>query len=851
MLTDLRYGLRVLAHAKGWTIVVVLSLALGIGANTAIFSAVNGLLLKSIPVRDPETLVRLRNAGRNDMATSTSDYGYSDKDALGRDVRTTFSDPMFQQLQAANRTLSEMIACAPAGQLNVVVDGRADIASAFVSTGNYYQMLGISAQLGRTIVPDDDRADAPAVALLSMKYWRSRFGSDANVVGKVVTMNGVPVTIVGVLPAEFTGIQRPLGELSDVSVPLALDRQLTQEPGGPRPSETRSRLDQPTYWWLQVMGRLKPGTTPEQVQANFDGVFQATARAGLASYLASLTEQERGFARNRERSEVPSLRADSGARGIYDPPASELRAASILSAVVVLVLLLVCANVANLLLSRSTVRTREISVRLSIGATRWRLIRQLLTESLLLSTIGGVLGVLVGYWGRRLLPGAETARGHELDWRVLLFVIAVTAITGLAFGIAPALRATRLNVSAALKDSSRSVVASRSLLGKLLLVVQVAISLVLLIGAGLFLRTLQNLRTVDVGFNPQNLVLFRVSPGLLRYDEARYRLLYDRLLAELRTAPGVHGATVSNVMPLSGSVNSSGVHIQGRAPTPGQRGDSMNRMVAGPDFFETIGLPLQTGRTFTDRDNETAPKVAIINEAAARKFFPGENPLGRRFGGSVETSGETEIVGVVRDAKYSQVREPPPPTMYIPHRQTPLPRAVFEVRTTTDPVATVGAIREAVRRVDPNLPIQDVFTQMEQVERRMEQEKLFARAYALFGTLALVIAAVGLFGVMSYSVSRRTNEIGIRMALGAQRGHVLGQIMRESMVLVIAGVVVGVAIALGTGRSIAALLFGLEPTDAATIFVALTLMLIVAALAGYLPARRASRVDPMVALRYE
>ena len=597
------------------------------------------------------------------------------------------------------------------------------------------------------------------------------------------------------------------------------------------------------------MGRLKPGVTAEQVQANLEGVFQNTARAGLASYLASLTDKERAFARNRERTEVPSLRVDSGARGIYDPGTTELRAASILSAVVVLVLLLVCANVANLLLSRAAVRTREISVRLSIGATRWRLIRQLLTESLLLSSIGGTFGILIGYWGRRLLPGAETARGHELDWRVLLFVAAVTAITGIAFGIAPALRATRLNVSAALKDSSRSVVASRSLLGKMLLVLQVAISLVLLIGAGLFLQTLQNLRTVDVGFNPRNLVAFRVSPGLLRYDEARYRVLYERLLQEVRATPGVRGATLSNVMLLAGSVNTSDVHLQGAAYTPGQRGNRMNRIVAGPDFFETIGIPLQTGRTFSNRDHEKAPKVAIINEAAARKFFAGQNPLGRRFGYSVETSGDIEIVGVVRDAKYSQVRESPPATMYMPHLQGTLPRAIVQVRTAGDPAAAVGALREAVRRVDPDLPVQDVFTQMEQVEKRMEQERLFARAYALFGGLALVIAAIGLFGLMSYSVSRRTNEIGIRMALGAQRGEVLGQVMRESIVLVVVGVVVGLAVAFGTGRFIATLLFGLEPTDAATNGLAIVVLLVVAGLAGYLPARRASRVDPMVALR--
>jgi predicted permease len=850
MLNDLRYGLHVLAHAKGWTLVIILSLALGIGANTAIFSAVNGLLLKTIPVSDPESLVRLRSAGRNDMVTSSSGYGFTGQDALGREIRATFSYPMFQQLQAANKTLVDMLACAPAGQATVVVDGHAEIASAFMSSGNYYRMLGIRAQLGRIIVPDDDRADAPAVAMISARYWRTRLGSDPQVVGKVVSLNGVPVTIVGVLPEEFTGIQRPLDDPPAFSVPLALDRQFMLDPGGGA-KEVRSRLDQPTNWWLQVMGRLKPGATAAQAQANFESVFQHTARAGLASYLASLSDKEQATAQNRERTDVPSLIVDSGAHGIYNPGPTEMRAASILSAVVVLVLLLVCANVANLLLSRAAIRTREISVRLSMGATRWRLIRQLLTESLLLSSIGGVVGVLVGYWGRRLLPGAANARGHELDWRVLLFVILVTALTGIVFGIMPALRATRLNVSAALKDSSRTVISSRSLLGKALLVVQVAISLVLLIGAGLFLRTLQNLRTVDVGFNPRNLVMFNLNPGLLHYDEARYRPFYTRLLEELRTTPGVRAATLTNVMLISGSVNSTSVYMHGATYTPGQRAPEVNRIVAGPDFFETIGIPLKMGRAFTDHDSQKAPKVAIINEAAVRKFFGGENPLGRRFGSSPETTDEMEVVGVVRDTKYSEVREPPPPTMYVPHLQARLPRAVIEVRTAQDPVALVGAIREIVRRVDPNVPIIEIVTQMEQVEKRLEQEKLFARAYALFGALALAIAAIGLFGVMSYSVSRRTNEIGIRLALGAQRGDVLGQIMRESMILVIVGVVLGLGAALGTGRFIASQLFGLAPTDVITISVAMAVMLIVSTLAGYLPARRASRVDPMVALRYE
>ena len=851
MLRDLRHGVRMLLQAKGWTAVVVISLALGIGANTALFSAINGLLLKKLPVKDPDTLVRLRYAGRNDMVTSSSDYGFTTKDAAGRDMRTTFSYPMFQQFVADNRTMTDLFACAPFGRVNVVVDGQAEIATSFISTGNYYRMLGVTARLGRTITPEDDRPAAPPVAVISFKYWRSRFGSNPNVVGKSIQINNVPVTIVGVLPPEFTGVQQTVGDAPDVAVPLAADAQLTSGPPPPVPTERPPipRLSQPTYWWLQVMGRLKPGATAAQVQGNLEGVFQSTARAGLDSYLGSLSQEARSTVVNRNRKDVPHLVVESGGRGIYDVNSTDIRAVTILSAVVALVLLIVCANVANLLLSRATTRQKEISVRLSLGATRARLVRQLLTESIVLASMGGALGILVGYWGQQLLPGPP-GQVAALDWRVLSFALTVTTLTGIVFGIAPALRATSVNVSAALKETSRSVAGSRSILSKALLIVQVAVSLVLLIGAGLFLRTVQNLRSVDVGFNPQNLVLFRIDPRLNRYDAKRVVPLYAETMDRLRTVPGVRAVAFSQPPLLSGSVNSTGIFVQGRTYPPDQR-DSINRLVVSPNFFEVMGIPLIAGRAFTDRDTENAPKVVVINETAVRKYFSNENPIGRRFGYSVETSGQTEIVGVLRDAKYNSVRDSAPPTMYVPYLQANASNPAFDVRTAGDPVGVMGAIREAVRRIDPNLPLMDMSTQMEQIEKRFLQEKLFAQAYAVFGGLALLVASVGLFGLMSYSVSRRTNEIGIRMALGAQRLDVLRLVMRESMLLVIAGVTIGLALAVAASRLVATLLFGLAPTDLVTMVLAMTVMVLVSAIAGYLPARRAARVDPMVALHYE
>ncbi len=839
-----------LAHAKTWTAVVVVSLGLGIGANTALFSALNAMLLTRIPASDPDMLVRLRWAGKNDMVTSSSDYGFVAKDSGGQTVRTTFSYPMFKQFVADNHTMTDLAAFAPFGRVNASVDNQAELATAFVSSGNYYQMLGVQARLGRTLGPDDDKVTAPPVAVISSKYWHSRFGTDPSVVGRVIKINGVLVAIVGVLPPDFTGVQQPIAEAPEISMPVALLSQLETFDAGLGPIGTR--LTRPTYWWLQVMGRLKPGTSAAQTQASLEAVFQNTARAGLDSYLKALSDEERSDSGNRNRTEVPRLRVESGARGIYDANTNDVRSVTILMVVVALVLLIVCANVANLLLSRATARQKELSVRLSLGATRGRLMRQLLTESILLASLGGALGILVGYWGRQLLPGPP-GQTLPMDWRVLAFVLAVTLVTGVVFGIAPALRGTGMNVSSALKETSRSVVGGRSLLGKALLVVQVAISLVLLIGAGLFVQTLQNLRHVDVGFNPQNLLLFRVSPSLNRYDEKKTTALYHDLLERLGSVPGVRGAAMSTPALLSGGVNSTGIYVQGRVYSGSRQGEnnSINRLVISPNFFEVMGIPVILGRGFTDRDDAAAPRVVVINETAVRKYFPNENPVGRRFGNSLETSGEMEIVGVLHDVRYNSVRDAAPPTMYVPYPQTRVGGAVFELRTAGTPASVMGAVREAARQIDANLPLTDVSTQIEQVEKRYAQEKLFAQAYTLFGGLALFLASIGLFGLMSYNVSRRTNEIGIRMALGAQRQDVLRLVLRESMLLVAIGVAAGLGIAVASSGIVSTLLFGLPPRDVRSMLFAVGMMVTVSALASYLPARRAARVDPMVALHYE
>ncbi len=833
-----------LVQAKGWTAVVLLSLALGIGANTALFSAINGLLLKKLAVKDPDTLVRFRHVGANQVRTDVLLYGFTAPDARGRQVEPTFSYPMYEQFVADNRTLADLFACAPLGRVNVVVNGQAEIASGFLSTGNYFQALGVGARLGRTLTPADDRPTAAPAAVISHKYWMSRFGGNPSVVGTPAIVNNIPVTIVGVLPPEFTGVEQVVADAPDVSLPLALEPQLNAGLNAPQ-----SLVSRPTFWWLHVVGRLKPGATAEQVQANFAGVFQHTAVTGFHAYLASLSSVERARLSPKDGSETPELRVDSSSRGIYDVTTTDRRAMTVLTAVVALVLLIVCANVANLLLTRATVRQRELSVRLALGATRARLVRQLLTESLLLAAIGGALGLIVGRWGQALLPGAP-GQPSPLDWRVLAFVIGITAATGILFGVAPALRSTRTDVNSALKETNRNVAGSRSVLGKTLVIGQVAISLVLLSGAGLMLRTLQNLRHVDIGFNPRNVVLFQVSPALNRYDGQRELLLYDRIRERLRAIAGVRAVSWSNPSLMSNRRFSGSIFVQGRAYAPGQR-EAISAVIVSPTFFDTMEMPLLAGRGFTPRDDASAPSVVVINEAAARRYFPNESPIGRRVGSSAAESGQREIVGILRDAKYNSVRDAPLPTMYVPSLQRPQGSTTFQVRTAGDPLSSIGSIREAVRQVDPTLPIINVTTQIEEVERRFLQERVFAQAYTLFGGLALLVSSVGLFGLMSYSVARRTSEIGIRVALGARRQDVLALVMRESMVLVAAGVAIGLGGAMPASRLVSTLLFGLGANDPSTMAAAIAVMVMVATLAGYLPARRALTINPIAALRYE
>jgi predicted permease len=603
------------------------------------------------------------------------------------------------------------------------------------------------------------------------------------------------------------------------------------------------------------MGRVKPGIRPEQVQANFQSMFQQQARAGMDAHLAALPPEARATIRNQNRSAVPRLIVQPGNRGHYDVNPPQMRALEILSTVVGLVFLLVCANVANLLLSRVASRQKEISIRLSMGATRARVIRQLLTESVMLSAMGGAAGFLIARWSQPLLP-APIGTAAPPDWRVATFTVAVTAIAGVVFGIAPALRGTRMEVGTALKESSRSVAGANTALSRGLLVLQVSVSLVLLVGAGLFLRTLDNLRNVDIGWDPQNLVFVRVDAESPQFDVPQRFRYFEDGMERLKAIPGVRHATVSKPRLMAGGVNGTALYVQGRVYPTGrdsyvEERDNVHRVVVAPNYFETMGIPIVAGRGLTERDNARAPAVAVINQAAARKFFPNENPIGRKFGTSVDDDRNTEIVGVLRNVRYNDLREQPPPTMYVPYRQNNPEDLVFSIRTAGDPSSVMAAARAALRASNSGIPVVDVETQMSTLEQRFAQEKVLAQAYTLFGGIALFVAAIGLFGLMSYNVSRRTREIGIRMAMGAERREVLRLVLRESMLLVATGVVIGLPVSLALGRLVRSQLFGLEPADLATMATAMSVMLSVSSVAGYLPARRAAGVDPMIALRCE
>jgi predicted permease len=844
---DVRMGLRQLAKSPGFTGVAVLSLALGIGANTAVFSLVNDVLLRSLPVQRPDELVLFRNVqGSTGRMSLAGENNGSIDPVTGRESSTSFSLLAFERFRDHHPSLSEAFAFAPFNQINLLVDGQPEtnVLGQLVS-GNYHAGLGVSAIVGRTLTPADDQPSAEPVAVISHRYWENRFGGDPSVIGKTVQVNRVAVTLVGVTPPGFAGALQ-VGESADISVPLAHHARFQPDRGANRA--------QPWYWWIRVMGRLAPHATSAQARASLEPALQETAREGW------LVGQSLEMASGGAMPDPPTLAADPGGQGENDTRRQYRLSLRILMGLVGLVLLAACINVANLLVARGAARRREIALRLALGASRARIVRQLLVESLLLAGLGAALGTLFAYWGRgplvalRQFSGSPLVLDLPLDGGVLGFTMAVAVATALLFGLAPALRATRLELSAEFQGGARQLGAgARSRLSQGLMVVQIALSLVLLVGTGLFVRTLRNLQSVDPGFNPRQLVLFHIAAHAAGYAREQFAVLQARVQERLAGIPGVRAATFSSVPLLSGVRSNRRVFVAGTTPPVGGA-PIFNTNGVAPNFFEAMEIPLLLGRSFTERDSATAPKVAIVNQALAGQLFGRENPLGRHIlFGALPTAGvtEMEIVGVARDAKYTGLRQAAPATVYLPAAQQLDGTANYCVRTTGDPAAMFAAIRAAVREVDATLPVVNLRTQEEQIERNSAQERLFAELSGFFGVVALALACVGLYGLMSYMVVRRTGEIGLRMALGALPVQVLGLVLRESAALVTLGAALGIVAAFGASRFVESMLFGLSPGDPVTYGSVALVLVALALLASLLPARRATRVNPLEALRAE
>jgi len=850
MITDLRYALRMLLKKPGFTLVAVFTIALGIGANTALFSVVDAVLLKKLPVKNPDELVLFKASWNGEKFGPGGFNGSNRRDrATGLTVGTSFPMQTLTRLRQEKGVVSDVFAFSPM-DMNLNAGGQAEVVTGQVVSGNYYSALGVPAIVGRTITDADDNLGATPVAVLSHRLWSTRFGSDPSVVGKQVNINNVAFTIVGVTPAGFIGTG-DVGTAQDVSIPLAWEPPVAGE---------LTNMRGAGIWWLRMMGRLQPGATIEQAKATLAGPFQQS----VLEHRAGRQARARTPLRNVDPQDLPRLEAESGSRGEMMSRTGFATPLLLLMGIVGLVLLITCANVANLLLVRASGRKKEIAVRLALGASRHRLIRQLLTESVLLATIGGALGVLFASWIKNGLLVISDWGGRELaaldprlDLRVLAFTFGLSMVTGLVFGILPSLRATRLDLTPALKDTGNSSSAiARSWLSQSLVVVQVSVSVLLLISAGLLIRTLRNLQHVDTGFNANNLLLFNVDPSMSGYKDNRLTKLYEQMFARLEAVPGAQSVTFSRMALLSFGARSSSVYIAGVLGPDGKPAESEAKVhEVRENFLHTMEIPLLLGRDLTAQDDARAPEVAVVNQAFVKAHFPNENPIGKRFSFDSDKPDEIEIVGVARDAKYTSQRDPIEPTVYQPWKQSgPLTSATVEVRTAGDPAAYVADVREAMREVDSNLPLSNIRTQIEQANQTLAMERMFARLLTLFGVIAQTLAAVGLYGVIAFTVAQRTQEIGIRMALGANRANVLSMIMRQGMALTLIGIAVGLGAAFALTKyleSLTNLLFGVEARDPWTFVAISALLAVVALVACLVPARRATRVDPLIALRYE
>jgi predicted permease len=838
VLQDVRYGLRMLARSPGVTAIAITSLALGIGANTAIFTLAKAALFDALSVPHPGEL-RLLAYTQDDRSVIRHDWGDFYSDEQGRTVVASFSYPVYQEMHHRDHSLGDLFAFVDLSQfehLSATIDGHAEVVTAELVSGNFFQGMGVRTPLGRPIEPADDAVPGSgAVAVISDSFWQRRFDRSPFVVGKTVEVNLAPVTIIGVAPRGFSGASH-VHTPQDLFLPLSMQPVIF-------PKETGSLLSDADTWWIQIMGRLQPSIPDEE------------ARASLA---VSLNQAIRSTMTVPTDRSVPLLFLLPGGRG-WNYAAQELEhPMPFLLGLAGLVLLLACVNVANLLLARSSSRNREISVRLALGASNQRVIRQMLTESLCLSTLGGAAGLLLGYLGRNILPQllssswGPSALSTRFDWRVFAFTLLISVLTGLGFGVGPAWQATRTSVNAALKDGGTTMTHfRRGIVGKVLVILQISLCMLLLVSAGLFVRTLANLNALDPGFNKRSLLLFALEPPVQRYPAPKNAEALHRVEERIASLPGVESVTLSREALLAQSGSNSDFMVEGSPRITGRdRHVPFNSV--GQSFFTTMGIPILYGRSFDLRDTSSSPGVAVVNRALAQKEFAGRNPIGAYF--RMKQGGERlEIVGVCADAKYAWLRGDDSPTLYVLYtQQKDTPGSMtYEVRTKGKPRDFADAIRSVVESVDKDLPLIEVRTQEEQIDATLAPERSFATVTTGFGILALLLASIGVYGVMAAGVSRRVNEIGVRMALGARADQVLRMVLGEAMSLAFAGVGAGLCVALLLTRLLNSLLFGLKPTDSLTLAGAGLLLSVVAILASWTPARRASRIQPVQALRHE
>ena len=813
---DLRYAFRAIRGNPTFSAAAIVSLALGIGANTAIFSLIDALLLRSLPVSDPGSLIQLQLV---EQGRAGSSFGYPTVRAL------------------AERTDIFAGVCGfSSGSLNVGWHEDIQRVSGAWVTGGCYPTLGLEPFAGRLLTPDDDRPGSAPVAVLSYPFWENRFGRDFGVVGRSITIEGEPVTVVGISPPGFTGAN--VGDAANFTLTVGAMPQLFPERAASLESGSQ---------WLRALARPRPGISAAQTKAQLAAVWPR---------LASIATTPRMNPKRRQVLLDSSIGVIPGGTGHSFLREQFRRPLQILMAVTGLVLLIACANFANLLLARGAARSREIALRFAIGAGRSRILRQLLTESVILSSLGAVLGIgIAGVASRLLIDLLSTGRRDTIlldvrpDVRVLLFTSAVALATGILFGLLPALRATATAPGDAMKQGSGIASRTRSRLLPTLVASQVALSLVLLIGAGLFLRTLENLQRIDPGFRSQGVLLVNVDPRRAGYKDERLAALYEELLVWFGQLPGVVSASLSSNTPLSGGVWSDAVSINGRPPAK----ESAHITLVSPRYFETMGTPLLLGRGFTTSDRQGAPGAAIVNETFARRYLEG-HPLGKRVSVRNPHYGSFEVVGVVRDMLSQSLRETAPPSLFLPASQYPemVGAAVFELRADAFLARTAALVRDELRAKFPAMPAEVQVEPLDaQVGRTLIQERMLAALGASFGALALLLAAVGLYGLLAYAVARSTSEIGIRIALGARRGEVLGWVLQRAVRLLACGIAVGIPAAWAASRLIGSMLFGLRGTDAVTTLAASALLGLTALAAALLPALRAARVDPLVALRYE